>query len=286
MHCDQALAAIAAGKHVLCEKPLARTVAECDKIVAAAEASPCVFQVGLEMRYAKYTRRLKEILDSGEIGRVQLLWLKEFRSPFYPGFGGWRLNQEKSGGALVEKLCHHTDLFDWFIDSRPARVCAFGGTDMIYKDDPKADIVDNAWMMIEYENTVRATLGMVLCLDKFDKVEFGAVGTEGMLEGVVSETLYDADAAQGTCNVVKSYHANEIIVTRTKDFRRSVIEVPPVTANQTHTGTLNQWIEFAHCIREGATPFVDVHVGRSSILAPAAAELSIQKGAVINISEL
>jgi len=284
MHCEQALASIEAGKHVLCEKPLATTLAECDKIADAAEKSEAVFQVGLEYRYSKYFREMKKILSGGEIGRVQMIWCKEFRSPFYPGFENWRLKEEKSGGALVEKVCHHFDIFEWMVESTPTKVAAFGSADNVYRNHPAADIIDNAWVIVEYASGARGMLGMCLCLEMFDKVELGAVGSEGMLEGVISETFYRGSIK--SAKVLKAYRANEIIVSRTKEpTRRSAVEIPPAADVQGHHGTFNQWAAFAECIRKGERPFVDVQVGRSSIVAAAAAQKSIREGRVIDIKE-
>jgi len=285
MHCEQALGAIEAGKHILCEKPLAPTIAECDRIVEAAEKSRRVFQVGLELRHSKFCRFIVEALSAGEIGKVQMVWCKEFRSPFYPGFENWRLKQAKSGGAFVEKVCHHTDIFDWLIGSKPLKVAAFGGADNVYKNHPVADIIDNGWLMVEYENGARGMLGMCLCLENFDKVELGAVGDSGMLEGVMSESFWGG-LPYYSPRIVKSYRANEITITRTRDSKRTIVEIPPAADFQSHIGTYNQWLEFGRCIREGAKPFVDVHVGRSSVLVPFAAERSIKEGRVIQIEDI
>lgn len=114
-HRDYALRVLAAGKPVYVEKPMARTAAECQEMVAAAE------QAGLPLFVAYYRRALprfaevSRLLGSGAIGEVRAFTVRHLRPPEPVGRGElpWRLRPEVSGGGLFVDLASHTlDLLD------------------------------------------------------------------------------------------------------------------------------------------------------------------------------
>jgi myo-inositol 2-dehydrogenase/D-chiro-inositol 1-dehydrogenase len=114
LHAEMALAALAAGKHVLLEKPLATTIADGERIVAAAEASGLYLGVGLEMRVSKQWSRIKALLDERAIGRPRYANLALFRRPYRPGAGGWRHTAEQVGSWILEEPVHYIDLLLWY----------------------------------------------------------------------------------------------------------------------------------------------------------------------------
>ncbi|HOS42443.1 MAG TPA: Gfo/Idh/MocA family oxidoreductase, partial [Armatimonadota bacterium] len=152
--------ACAHGKHVLCEKPMAISAADCDRMIAAAEAAGTVLQIAQPYRYSPFYRQLADLLASGAIGAVEMMWTKEFMrwGDVAPSNRAWRMYQGRSGGALVEKNCHHLDLMNWMIGARPVKVCAFGGKNCFHQPE----IIDNAALICEYDNGARAMLLLAL----------------------------------------------------------------------------------------------------------------------------
>lgn len=127
-HCEIVEDAFAAGKHVFCEKPMDVTVVRCRRMINAWQRSGRILQIGLVYRYSPLFRRMAALIRDGAIGEPLIAWCQEFREPFPIGrTREWRYSESKSGGALVEKDCHHFDLFNWLLGSRPARVQAMGG---------------------------------------------------------------------------------------------------------------------------------------------------------------
>jgi predicted dehydrogenase len=103
-HRDVVLAAVAAGKHVLCEKPLGVTAAECREMIAAAEAAGVVLLEAFMYRVHPQTALIRETLAQGRIGRVRLI-----RSAFCYGLGeayNVRLDQSLRGGGLYDVGCY------------------------------------------------------------------------------------------------------------------------------------------------------------------------------------
>jgi len=110
------LAAIAAGKHVLVEKPAARCSAELDPVIEAAERAPVLVRVGFNHRYHPALRKAKELSDVGALGEVMYV-----RGRY--GHGGrvgyekeWRADPKRSGGGeLIDQGIHLIDLARWFL---------------------------------------------------------------------------------------------------------------------------------------------------------------------------
>ena len=87
LHAEMALAALAAGKHVLLEKPMATSAADCRRIVAAVERTGGLLSVGFELRLSTQWGRIKQLIDAGRIGRPRYVNVSLFRHPYRQGAG-------------------------------------------------------------------------------------------------------------------------------------------------------------------------------------------------------
>ncbi len=122
LHAEIASAALAAGKHVLCEKPLARNVAEAERIVDAARASGKVLKTGFNYRHLPHIRKAKELVEGGELGELSFMRC-HFGHGGRPGFEKeWHTDPEASGGGvLLEQGIHVMDLIRYLL-GEPVRV--------------------------------------------------------------------------------------------------------------------------------------------------------------------
>lgn len=126
-HPARALAAIAAGKHVIVEKPPARSLNDFDAIVAAAQSAGVRVMVGQTARFQPAVRALAAAAQEGEIGTPTLLHLTWYVGHVWPGgWHGWQLDPAHSGGHLVHNGMHPLDLAIWLLGSRPVRVFVRG----------------------------------------------------------------------------------------------------------------------------------------------------------------
>ena len=116
LHAQIGVAALAAGKDVLLEKPMAPTVEECDRLLEAARTSGRVLSIGLELRLSRQWGRIKTIIDSGEIGEPLNAVVNLFRFPYRPGAGGWRYEADRVGSWILEELVHHYDFLMWYFE--------------------------------------------------------------------------------------------------------------------------------------------------------------------------
>ncbi len=116
-HLPIAEAAFAAGKHVLCEKPLETTVARGEQLIAAGRRAGRRLGIMLQMRFRVGSQRLKRILDAGELGPIQTASMSVpwWRSQAYYDEPGRGTRERDGGGLLITQAIHTLDLFRWFV---------------------------------------------------------------------------------------------------------------------------------------------------------------------------
>ncbi|MGZ4430186.1 MAG: Gfo/Idh/MocA family protein [Gaiellales bacterium] len=147
LHAPQAIALLEAGKHVLVEKPMARTLAEADAMLAAAEASSGFLMIAHCWRFHEDVRALRRRIAAGELGEV----VKTRGYGVHAGWGpsGWFTDPELAGGgALLDMGVHAIDTARYLLgDPVPAGVCAAVGTR--YGD---YGVDDDAILLIRWSN--------------------------------------------------------------------------------------------------------------------------------------
>lgn len=143
-HAEHILAAFQAGKHVFTEKPLATTIEDCTATVRAAREHGRLFATGFTLRYAPLYRRVKELLDSGLLGRIVSIDANENITPDHGAYimTNWRRHRDLAGPHILEKCVHDLDLLNWFTGSVPVRVAAFGGNSLFLPEN--AGLLDRA----------------------------------------------------------------------------------------------------------------------------------------------
>ncbi|NLW49721.1 MAG: Gfo/Idh/MocA family oxidoreductase [Candidatus Brocadiaceae bacterium] len=127
LHEEHAVAALCAGKHVYLEKPMAITIAGCDRILRTAYETGRKVYAGHNMRHMTFVRRMKELIDGGAIGEVKTGWCRHF-----VGYGGdayykdWHAERSKSTSLLLQKGAHDIDVLHWLCGGYTCRVTAMG----------------------------------------------------------------------------------------------------------------------------------------------------------------
>lgn len=108
-HADVAVAALEANKYVFCEKPLAISAADCERVMEAEQKTgKKMLQVGFMRRYDEGYKRLKEVVETGEIGEPLLLHCRHYNASTVPEY--------KTPQAIYETLIHEIDVLHWLID--------------------------------------------------------------------------------------------------------------------------------------------------------------------------
>ncbi|MDX6296993.1 MAG: myo-inositol 2-dehydrogenase / D-chiro-inositol 1-dehydrogenase [Nocardioidaceae bacterium] len=125
-HAAATVRALGAGLHVLCEKPIARSLPDARLIVDAAARAPGILMIAHVTRFEPDHRQAKLVVESGQLGQVQMMTHSLTTS--LPGWseGGWISEIELSGGPLVDLAVHSFDYLSWLTGSQPVRVHAVG----------------------------------------------------------------------------------------------------------------------------------------------------------------
>jgi len=125
MHRDATVAALEAGKHVLCEKPMARTPQQAHEMIAAAEASDGHLMVAQCLRFWPEYAKAKEIIASGELGKIETVSCRRVSPSPTWSWENWLLKAELSGSALLDLHVHDIDFIVHLL-GKPERVTARG----------------------------------------------------------------------------------------------------------------------------------------------------------------
>jgi len=136
-HLEHTVAALESGKKVYLEKPIAVSLEEGTLILAAEKRTGNRLLMGFTRRYEDSWLKMKELLDAGTVGSLQMILLRSV-IPYSRYLQGWHRKREWSGGPLNDKCSHHFDVFRWMTDDDCLSLSAFGGRSGVFKPDPTA----------------------------------------------------------------------------------------------------------------------------------------------------
>ncbi|MEN9805447.1 MAG: scyllo-inositol 2-dehydrogenase [Actinomycetota bacterium] len=261
---------------VLVEKPMCTTVGDCREIVERASRRDAITWVGLEYRYMAPIAALVDVVRSGRIGSTRMVAIREHRFPFLVKVGNWNRFTRNTGGTLVEKCCHFFDLMNLIVAARPVRVYASGAQDVNHLDEmydgERSDILDNAFVIVDYDDGVRAHLDLCMFAEASrNEQEISVVGDRGKVEAAIP--------GDGSVHVGSRSD-------------RSVVAVPAtIDESVGHVGfhfgaSYVELARFRDAVLAGTPPEVDVHAGLMSVAIGVAAHRSIDEGRPIMMSEL
>jgi predicted dehydrogenase len=127
-HADLIEQAAAAGKHILCQKPLATTLADCDRIIAAVKRWGVKFGMAYQMRHDPMNLKMKELIDAGEVGNIAVVRRRHslnvlLNPDFVHGPTQWHFNPTANVGMFFDDASHVCDWFFWML-GKPHSVTA------------------------------------------------------------------------------------------------------------------------------------------------------------------
>ena len=162
-HAQASIQALKAGKHVLCEKPMATTPEDCEAMVAAAKAAGKFLMIGQNQRLAKAHVKAREIIASGEMGKV-ITFETHFAHPGPEGWTGvrdsWFFDKKvASFGVMADLGVHKTDLIHYLTGKKIVRTSAVLATlDKTFSDGRPITVDDNAYAIYTMEAGVVGTM--------------------------------------------------------------------------------------------------------------------------------
>ncbi len=160
LHAEVTCEALRAGKAVYLEKPLAPTLAECDRVIAEASRVPALpVHVGFQRRSNLRYQEGVEWIRRGDLGTPiegRARWVSS-NGPV-DGHGGWLGSRERSGDWMVEQAVHVWDLFHWIKGDLPARAHGLGRRDLFADIRPGRDVTDHYSVTLEWADGFHANL--------------------------------------------------------------------------------------------------------------------------------
>lgn len=176
LHCDHALQAAAAGKHALCEKPLAITVADIKKMIRAFRKARRNLGTAFMMRFQSQHQEALRMVKDGRLGK--LVYARAQLSCWYPPIAGaWRQNAiQGGGGSLIDMGGHCIDLLEMFFGEVRRVTCRVNRLVHAYETE------DTAVAMLEFENGAIGTVDACFCIpDKASKNVLELYGSRGSI---------------------------------------------------------------------------------------------------------
>ena len=157
LHVEMAIAALKAGKHVYCEKPLGVTPESIRELLRVAKGARTILQAGQQRRYERRLGATVARVKEGLAGKVLMVkaWRHNDDDLAHDGSSAdWFFNAKRSGDLIVENAVHNLDVCNWVIGARPAKAAGFGKAMLWANDPPGRTNMDGYTLSYEYVNGV------------------------------------------------------------------------------------------------------------------------------------
>jgi myo-inositol 2-dehydrogenase / D-chiro-inositol 1-dehydrogenase len=258
LHAEHATAALKAGKHVYCEKPLGSTPRDVKAVYDAVKASQKRFQVGFQWRYHQGFLALVEAVQGGKAGKPCFVAAQRHVSA-YPT-SGWYVDRNLSGDLIVEQAVHEMNVFCWMLKSHPLRAAGIGGINALKDVPPGRTIMDHYAVTFEFPEAITVAYSHCIYTPQgFGGLYQAVYGTGG--RGVILEDTTRLSVSQ--------------------DGKRVPVEMPPM-----RDATELAILSFVKCIREDQEPLANVEAGRNATLMAILGRTAIHERRVAEWSDV
>jgi predicted dehydrogenase len=256
-HMPMAIEALSAGKHVVSEKPMGRTVEECDRMVAAeAESGRRLFPVHNRV-FGPAIVHVKEALERGEIGEVFLVQSSGFEPPSLPNRISWLKTELSLGGVLLAQAVHPIYALRWLL----------GPVEGVHLTNATTKVVD----MTREDTTIasiRFESGAVATMTSTFAIAHGPLGHEINIFG--KEGFFRISSDQRLSGIVPRVFGDE-----------EMHEIPVGDPNAHSESFRNMWEHYATAIRTGGPSRVTARDGRDAVAIVMAAYESAERGDLV-----
>ena len=240
LHAAMAVELLDAGVHVLVEKPMALSVAECDRMIDSATRSGCVLAVGLQRRFFGANRLVAATVHEQRLGAARRFEISEGGLYRWPMRSSFALDRARAGGGVLADLgIHALDLVAWW----------FGSVERLsYRDDACGGVEAEARAEFEFESGVSGRVMVTKLREVPDSIRVDFAHGTLLLEDAGSEPSprVRLRASGGEWEPVESIEASRRAPTRREVFAR-------------------QFADFQRAIRDGVDPLVSGREGRRSV---------------------
>lgn len=306
-HAPIAIAAMQAGKHVFCEKAMARTIEDCKRMARTSRDTGMILQIGHQRRYNPMYHHAFNLIAKekvlGRITHIRACWhrntswrrplpkkvnlriLKQWGYPDADHFVNWRLYKRYSAGLLTELASHQIDAINWFLNATPIAVSGIGGID--YWRDGR-EVHDNVELIYEYPNGIKVVYTSITT-NAFDSYYEQFMGDEGT---IILEREYSA-------RMYRERRAKELpweeFAKKLKTSKGEAIVLNPYATKRQRRGKELQramrsayYLELAaffDCVREGRQPLANAYEAMKGTIAVLVALDAVERQRRIEFTE-
>lgn len=274
VHCRQVVLAANAGKHILCEKPLAVSSREVDRMETAIRKAGVKFMLAFCMRSNIYNKKARELVQAGKLGQI-VMGRAQLTCWYPPLANAWRQDAKIShGGALIDMGTHCLDLLEWIMDSPIVEVTGFQDL-MTHKYRTK--IEDASTLLARFANGAHGIIDNYFNLpDAAAQNTLEIHGTQGTLIG---QGTIGQDPTGKMFSILQpqkaDYQANQIrnVKIRRKEYRFKGI------------GLYGQMVDaFSRCILRDEEPPITLADGRHSVALVEAIYEAVRRKRIVQVS--
>lgn len=283
-HKELSIAAMRAGKAVMCEKPMANTLQDAIEMVEEAEKNGVYFQIGFELRYSKLFTTVKKWIDAGKLGEVRNIQCTYICSEYW-GKKAWRTKRAYGGSMFGEKLCHYIDLPRWWTGSDLTEIYAMASPNVV----PYYEVLDN------YHASFKFSSGAVTHLTFM--MPFASTAETDPLRNVLDQQKDDGHELRYLVMGTRGGAETDVFHRRIKrweyretenGFHCDLVETLTWPAEEDHVhfhNTKDQSHDIVRRVHDGLPPYISARDSLETMKACAAVDLSIDLNRAVQVGE-
>jgi predicted dehydrogenase/6-phosphogluconolactonase/glucosamine-6-phosphate isomerase/deaminase len=267
LHFAVGRAVLESGRHLLLEKPMALTVADCAELNALARRQGKLLAVGFECRLSRLWGKVKELVDAGAVGEPRYALIELWRRPYRQGSQGWRYDIHRVGDWILEEPIHFFDLARWYFSNAGEPETVYARANSRQAGHP--ELQDNFSAILDFPGGRYAVISQTLsAFGHHQTVKLA--GTTGALWA----SWHGADARDLTPRYSLQYFDG-----------REVLDLTPDQPAGELVELEDEIRDFTTAIREHRRLAATGEDGLWSVLLCQAARVSVQRGAPVHVCE-
>ena len=316
-HVEPVIHALESDTNVFCEKPMAITLEDCDKMASAAQKTSAIFYLGFNLRHGPVHDTIHHLITTGHVGKVTTIEANEY---YYGGktyFRRWNRFRKFGGGLWLTKACHDFDLLNWMAGAKPKTVFATSSLSY-YKPKPEAaklcrecplqlECPDYYDILTPKDDPVAEALRQIKIIGEQKGQEPGDLclfnAEKDTFDNGIAVVTYENDIRTTyTVNVLTARSTREMRVIGTDgmieaDMERGIVELTERHTNKKYVSDLSEMMKSGHggaddrlikdflysCLT-GKSPRSGWREGRLAVEVSLAARKSADTGQVVTLT--
>jgi len=263
------------GKHILCEKPVANSIPEADRMTLACRAAQVKFMLGICMHQNVYNQKARDLVQSGALGQI-VMGRAELTCWYPPIPGAWRQDLAVShGGALIDMGTHCLDILEWIMNTRIVEVTGFQDQRTHKYPTP---IEDTSTILVRFGNGAHGIIDNYFNIpDAAAQNSLELYRTKGT---IIGQGTIGQDPTGKMFSILQAeetgYDANQV---RNVEAQRQEYRLESI-------GLYGQMIDiFSRCITDHTEPPITLADGHHSVAVVLAIYEAIRKRKVVKVRE-